>query len=189
MDGSADSARDDGIREARPQMTEAAPPVKGDVDEDVISVQTDKAGSPSAGKELALPSWSAPVGLPLVFATIAAYLSYKETSAVSPALAFGAAVFGLMVGTVVWVCDRPSGRGGRLDVSDQGTMPGRFLALASLFISCIPFLGAIISGWAVFTNRRRTAGWPRAVSQFAFALALLWSAVCTVLILLSGPKR
>jgi hypothetical protein len=135
------------------------------------------------------PPWAGPVGGVLVFGSLAAYASFEREGQVSPTIALGGAAAGLFIGTIVWLCDRPSGRGKSLDVADQGTFVGRFLALLSGFLFCLPFIGLFLSGWAVYLNRRRSAGWPWLVSRVTFALAALLTVVFVVLLLLDKRER
>jgi hypothetical protein len=124
-----------------------------------------------------------------VFGLIATNLSYEKTGGFSPAIVFTAAGAGLLIGLVVWFCYRPSGRGKFPDVSDQGTFLGRFLALVSSCFFWLPVIGLFLSGWAVFINRRRSAGWSWIVSRIAFVLAVLWSGVFVALLLFVVPKH
>jgi hypothetical protein len=135
------------------------------------------------------PPWAGPIVGVLVFGGLAAYVSYENEGRVSPTIALGGAAAGLAIGAIVWLCDRPSGRGKSLDVGDQGTFVGRFLALLSGFLFCIPIVGLLLSGWAVFLNRRRSAGWPWLVSRVTFALAAVLSAAFVVLLVVEQLNR
>lgn len=148
----------------------------------VVTTQQHSTGDPY---QTHFPPWAGPVGGPLVIGLMSAYASYESEGRVSPTITLCGAAVGLALGTVVWLCDRPSGRGKSLDVTDQGTFIGRFLALLSAFLFFLPIVGLCLSGWAVFLNRRRGVGWPWLVSRVAFALASLISIWVVLAILLA----
>jgi hypothetical protein len=152
----------------------------------VVASQQSPTGDPYHTR---FPPWAGPIVGVLVFGGLAAYVSFENEGQVSPVVAFVGAAVGLAIGTVVWLCDRPSGRGVAGDVGDQGTFFGRFVALLSALMFWLPLVGLLLSGWAAYLNRRRSAGWPWVVSRVALALAALVSVAIAVLMLLAGLRR
>ena len=114
-----------------------------------------------------------------------AFVVHSDQHAHRATAVYGGLAAGLAIGTIVWLCDRPSGRGQSLDVTDQGTFVGRLLALLSRFLFFLPVVGLVFTGIALYVNRRRSAGWPWLVSRITFALSALLSAVLGVMMLIA----
>ena len=130
------------------------------------------------------PHWATPVASPLVVGLLAALASCQSPEGFSLTVTLLGVATGFLLGMVLWFCDRPSGRGDFLDVSDQGSFMGRFFALLSCLFFCLPIVGVILSSLAVLTNWRRKAGWPWLVSRITFVIALFLSGTFAVALLL-----
>lgn len=63
----------------------------------------------------------------------------------------------------------------------------KFVALASVLVSCIPFVGLGL-GVAGFLASRRTGGWVKVASLVGIVLGVLVTAVCVVAMLQAPPR-
>lgn len=169
-----------------PENDEAMIRVGGAVVRAVVTTRrktTDSAG------HTPFPGWAAPPGGAVILGVMLAWATAQSEKGFSWPATLIAAGCGFILGLVVWLCDKPSGRGKRLDVTDQGSFAGRFLALLSLVLFCLPFVGLVFASCAVFANWRRGSGWPWLVSRLAFALAFLLTAWFLSALLLADPKK
>ncbi len=112
-------------------------------------------------------------------------ISLKDQGKIVPELIGAGVGIGLVLGGLVWLCDRPSGRGTGLDVADQGTFIGRALAILSLFCCIFPIVGLGLSSIALWNNRRRNVGWPWRISWIAFGIAMLVTLVMLIILVLA----
>ena len=137
----------------------------------------------------AMPGWAALLWGPLLCGLLAAGASSKTASTDMLVWVPGGLTVGLLIGGLVWLCDRPSGRGEALDVTDQGTFIGRVLAVLSALLFCLPYVGLVLAVGSVLANWRRRAGWPWLVSRIAFVLTALLSAWVSVMIYLDKSRK
>jgi len=119
----------------------------------------------------------------------------RQGEGFSPTWLAGGAILGVVAGLFVSLLDRPRAEGERsseekqafeggqaagIQTQSSGSLIARFLAVLTVLLCWVPFVGLILGGVAWLLNRN-VQGWPKTASRIGTFIAVLITVLLTIL--------